>query len=198
MALSVEGKATPRLATVASELSSQWRSIPLRAKLSVPPRDLEKLPVEVRPAALKGVLSADLSYEGTFGAPTLELTAKVARFQQSDDKGAALDLSLAGGYKGTRGTLTGSARSVGRDVATVDIDFETAVNDWLNQVGEATPPPRRQCALGFRRLPDWTRTGRAHQASDWRIDRQGGAGAFRQGRDGRREPGRAIAQIGQQ
>ena len=153
VALSVEGKVTPRLATVASELSSHWRQIPLRAKLSLPPRDLEKLPVEVRPAALKGVASADLSYDGTLDAPTLELSGKVAHFRQSDDKGARLDLAFQGGYKGTRGTFTGSARSRGRDVASADIDFETAINDWLNRTAEHEPPLDANAHLAFEGFP---------------------------------------------
>jgi len=153
VALSIEGRATPRLATVVSELSSQWREIPLRAKLSVPPRDLQKLPVEVRPPSLKGVVSAALSYEGTFSAPTLEVTGKIARFQQSDEKGAKLDLALQGGYKGTRGTLTASARTGGRDVAKVDIDVETAINDWLNRTSEQTPPLDANAHLAFDGFP---------------------------------------------
>ncbi|MEI9948563.1 MAG: translocation/assembly module TamB domain-containing protein [Pseudomonadota bacterium] len=153
VALSVEGKATPRLATVVSELSSQWREIPLSAKLSLPPRDLQKLPVEVRPAALKGVASADLSYEGTFSAPTLEVKGKVTQFQQTDDKGAKLDLALQGAYKGTRGTLSASARSAGKDVAKIDLDFETVIHDWLNQVGEKTPPLDANAHLAFDGFP---------------------------------------------
>ena len=111
VAFTVEGKVTPRFASVVSELSSHWREIPLRAKLSLPPRDLQQLPVEVRPAALKGIASADLSYEGTFSAPTLELAGKIVQFQQTDDKGVKLDLAIQGRYEGTHGTLTGSARS---------------------------------------------------------------------------------------
>jgi translocation and assembly module TamB len=153
VALSIEGKVTPRLATVVSELSSQWREIPLRAKLSVPPRELQKLPVEVRPAALNGIVSGALSYEGTFSAPTLEVTGRVDRFQQSDEKGAKLDLTLQGGYKGNRGTLTASARTAGRDVAKADIDFETAINDWLNRTSEQTPSLDANAHLAFDGFP---------------------------------------------
>jgi translocation and assembly module TamB len=153
VALTVEANATPRLATVVSELGSRWREIPLRAKLSVPPRDLQKLPVEVRPAALKGIASADLSYEGTLSAPTVEVTGKVERFQQSDEKGAKLDLALQAGYKGNRGTLRASARTGGRDVAKADIDFETAVNDWLNRTSEQTPALDANAHLAFDAFP---------------------------------------------
>jgi len=153
VALSVEAKVTPRLATVVSELSTQWRELPLNVKLTVPPRDLETLPVEVRPAASSGIVSAQLSYEGTLSAPVVELSGKVDRFRQSDDKGTALDLAFEGGYKGTRGRLTGSARAAQRDVAKVDIDFETAINDWLNRVGEQTPKLDANAHLAFDAFP---------------------------------------------
>jgi len=153
VALSVEGNATPRLATVASELSSQWRELPLRAKLRVPPRDLQKLPVEIRPAALKGLLSAELSYEGTFSAPTLEVSGKIDHFQQTDGKGQRLDFALQGSYKGARGKLNASARAVGKDVVKADLDFETAVNDWLNRVGEKTPALDANAHVTFDAFP---------------------------------------------
>jgi len=153
VALSVEGKATPRLATVVSELSSQWREIPLRAKLSVPQRDLQKLPVDVRPAALKGLASAELSYEGTLNAPTLEISGKVVGFQQSDDKGQSLDVALRGSYKGTRGTLDANARAHGRDVVKADIDFETALDAWLNRVGAQTPALDANAHVAFDAFP---------------------------------------------
>jgi len=154
LALSVEGKATPRLATVVQELSAQWRQIPLRAKLSVPARDLQQLPVEVRPAALKGVASADFSYEGTFSAPKLELSGKVLQFQQTDEKGQKLDLALQGDYKGTRGTVSLSARAAdGRDVAKADVDFDAAINDWLNHVGGQAPALDANAHLTFDAFP---------------------------------------------
>ncbi|MEI9938932.1 MAG: translocation/assembly module TamB domain-containing protein [Pseudomonadota bacterium] len=153
LALSIEGKVTPRMTTVVSELSRQWREIPLRANLSLPPRDLQKLPVEVRPAALKGIATADLSYEGTLNAPKLALSGKVTNFQQTDDKGAKLDLAFQGGYEAARGKLTGSARAHGRDIATVDIDFQTAINDWLNRTSEQTPPLEANAHLAFDGFP---------------------------------------------
>ncbi|HKO49557.1 MAG TPA: translocation/assembly module TamB domain-containing protein [Polyangiaceae bacterium] len=153
VALSIEGKATPRLATVITELSNQWREIPLRARLSLPARDLQKLPPEVRPAALKGVASVDLSYEGTFSAPRLEIAGKLSQFQQTNDKGAKLDVELQGGYKGTRGTLSAKARSAGRDVAQADIDFQTAVREWLDRTSEQTPALDANAHLTFDGFP---------------------------------------------
>jgi translocation and assembly module TamB len=153
VALSVEGKATPHLATVASELQSQWQHIPVRAKLSMPPRELQKLPVEIRPAALGGTASADLSYEGTPSAPKLSVSGKVVRFQQIDEKGKKLDVSLEGAYQGTRGTLSARASASGSDVAKADIDFETAINDWLNRAGERTPSLDASAHLIFDGLP---------------------------------------------
>jgi len=153
VALSVEARVKPRLATVVSELSSQWMQTPLRVNLTVPPRDIQKLPVELRPAALSGVASAQLSYEGTLSAPVVAMSGKVERFRQSDDKGAALDLAFQAGYKGTRGTLTGSARAGSRDVAKVDVDFETAIDDWLNRVGDQAPKLDANARLAFDSFP---------------------------------------------
>lgn len=153
VALSVEGTATPRLATVVDELGSQWRQIPVRAKLSLPPRDLQDLPIDVRPAALKGIASAELSYEGTLAAPTIELSGKIIDFQQTDDARTKVDLTLQGGYKGTRGKLSAHMRRLGSDVAAADLDVETVVHDWLNRVGGQTPPLEANAHLSFEAFP---------------------------------------------
>ncbi|HEX3849737.1 MAG TPA: translocation/assembly module TamB domain-containing protein, partial [Polyangiaceae bacterium] len=152
-ALSVEGKATPHLATIASELSRQWREIPLKVQLTVPPRELQQLPVEVRPAALSGLWSSEFSYEGTLSAPRLKLSGKIDRFRQDETSKHGLDLTWDGGYDGLRGKLDGSARSSNRDVAKADIDFETAINAWLNQTGDATPPLDASAHLDFDTFP---------------------------------------------
>ena len=152
-ALSVEGKATPRMATIGSELSQQWREIPLKVKLTVPPRELQQLPVEVRPAALSGVASSELSYEGTLSAPKLKVTGRIDRFRQDETSKHGLDLSWDGGYDGLHGKFDGSARSGKRDVAKADIDFETAINAWLNQTGDATPPLDASAHLDFDAFP---------------------------------------------
>jgi len=83
----------------------------------------------------------------------LEVAGKVLQFQQSDDKGAKLDLTFQGRYDGKRGTLNGGARSTGRDFAKVELDFETAVNDWLNRVGDHTPPLDANANLAFDGFP---------------------------------------------
>lgn len=153
IALSVEGKAAPKMATVVDELRSRWRQIPLRAKLSVPPRDLQDLPVEVRPAALKGIASLELSYDGTLSAPTVDLSGQVRQFQQTDDARTTVDVTLKGGYQGNRGTVRANVRKAGGDVAQADLDFETVVNDWLNRVGERTPALEANAHLAFDAFP---------------------------------------------
>jgi translocation and assembly module TamB len=152
-ALSVEGKVTPHLATIASELGSQWKQIPLSVRLTVPPRDLQKLPVEVRPAALSGVASTQFSYDGTLSAPKLTLAGKIERFRKDETSKTGLDLSWQGGYDGMRGKFDGSARSGARDVAKADIDFETALNDWLNQQGAVTPALDASAHVDFDTFP---------------------------------------------
>lgn len=153
VALTVEGKATPRLATVVEELGSQWRQIPLRANLTVPPRDLQELPVEVRPPALKGIASAELSYEGTLTAPSVALSGRVLQFQQTDDARTQVDLTLQGGYKDNRGTLGAAMRRRGADVAKIDLEFETAVSEWLNRVDARTPRLEGNANLAFNAFP---------------------------------------------
>ena len=153
VAVSVEGKATPRLATAAAELAQEWRELPLDVKVSVPPRDLQKLPVELRPAGLSGILSADFSYQGTMNAPRLSLSGKVQHFRETDAKAAPLELQWQGEYDGNRGKVTGRARGGDRDVATADIDFETALNAWLNRVGGATPALDANAHLDFDAFP---------------------------------------------
>ncbi|MEO8905858.1 MAG: translocation/assembly module TamB domain-containing protein [Polyangiaceae bacterium] len=152
-ALSVEGKATPHLATIADELVAQWRQIPLNLKLTVPPRELQQLPVEIRPAALSGVISGEFSYEGTLSAPNLKLSGKVDRFRQDATKKDGLGLAWTGSYDGTRGKFDADARAGNKDVAKVDIDFHTAINAWLNQTGEASPALDASAHLDFDSFP---------------------------------------------
>jgi hypothetical protein len=152
-ALSGEGKATPHLKTIASELGRQWSQIPVKVLLTLPPRELQQLPIEVRPAALSGVLSSELSYEGTVSAPKLKMTGRVDRFRHDATSKRALDLTFAAGYDGLHGKLDGSARSGKRDIAKADIDFETAINAWLNQAGSATPPLDASAHLDFDTFP---------------------------------------------
>ena len=152
-ALSVAGRATPKLLTIASELSQQWREIPLKVELTVPPRELQQLPVEVRPAALSGLWSSEFSYEGTFSEPKLKISGRIGGFRQDETSKSGLDLSWDGGYDGLRGKFDGSARSGQRDVAKADIDFETAINAWLNQTGDATPPLDASAHVDFDAFP---------------------------------------------
>ena len=152
VALSVEGKATPRIATVVSELSSQWRQLPLSVKLSVPPRELEQLPVEVRPVGLSGLVSADFSYDGTLSAPDFKLSGKVEKFRQTEDSRGGIDLAWQGSYSQARGKFSALARAGTRDVAKAELDVATAFDAWLNQAS-GTPPLDANAHLNFDAFP---------------------------------------------
>ncbi|MEP7051565.1 MAG: translocation/assembly module TamB domain-containing protein [Pseudomonadota bacterium] len=152
-AVSVEAKATPRLASVVEELAARWRQIPLKVNVTVPPRELQQLPVEVRPAALSGVLSAALSFDGTVSAPKLKVSGTMSRFRQDTTKKDGLDLTWTGGYDGARGKLVGSARGRDKEVAKIDLDFETAIDAWLNRTGTAMPALDSSANLDFDGFP---------------------------------------------
>ncbi|MCY7299005.1 MAG: translocation/assembly module TamB domain-containing protein, partial [Ilumatobacteraceae bacterium] len=150
---SVEGKVTGPMATVVDDLTHHWRDMPLAVHVSVPERRLQQLPMEARPAGLNGLLTAELAYQGTLNAPDLKLSAKISKFRQVETKGKAVDVTLKAAYSGTRGKVTGSVKSRDHDVATADIDFETAVNEWLNQTGSTTPHFVASAHLGFDAFP---------------------------------------------
>ncbi len=152
-ALTVEGKATPHLATIASELGSQWQQLPLKLKLTVPPRELQQLPVEVRPTALSGVASAELDYEGSLSSPKLAFSGKVDRFRQDATGKKSLDLSWNASYDGLRAKLDGRARSGARDVAQADINVETGIGGWLNRAASGNPPLDANAHLAFDAFP---------------------------------------------
>ncbi|HEX7453979.1 MAG TPA: translocation/assembly module TamB domain-containing protein, partial [Polyangiaceae bacterium] len=105
------------------------------------------------PADLSGLWSSELSYEGTFSAPKLKMSGRIGRFRQDETSKSGLDLSWDGGYDGLRGKFDGSARSGNRDVAKADIDFETAINAWLNKPGDATPPLDASAHVDFDAFP---------------------------------------------
>jgi autotransporter translocation and assembly factor TamB len=137
--LSIDGKAAPPLASAATELARDWRKIPLSVRLVVPPRGLQKLPVEVRPAGLSGVVSGQFAYDGTIDAPQLKIAGKIDRFRQNGVHNRSVDLEWQGGYAGTHGTFDGTARMAQQQVGKADLDFDTAVTAWLNQNGGAPP-----------------------------------------------------------
>jgi len=137
--LSVAGNAAPRLASAAAELAKTWQQIPLHVRFTMPPRALEKLPVEVRPAGLNGLASGELGYDGTIRSPTLKLAGKIQNFRQSEQRKAGLDLEFQADYADARGNFKGSAHSGAQRVGTADIDFETALSDWLARNPGQTP-----------------------------------------------------------
>lgn len=154
VALSVSANARPKLATVTSELGDQWRQMPLSVRIAIPRRDLGKLPIEVRPAGLEGVLSAEFASDGSLSAPDLRLSGRVEKLRQVEGrKSQALDVAWQGGYAAGHGAFKAAARAGDRDVAHAQIDFETALNDWLNQAPGQTPPVRGNAQLDFAAFP---------------------------------------------
>jgi autotransporter translocation and assembly factor TamB len=153
VSVSVEGKSNAPMATVVSELSNHWRDIPLSVKLVVPERKLQQLPMEVRPAGLNGLLSAELGYDGTLDAPEVKLSGRILRFRQMDVKKQTVDLAFQANYAGSHGKVTGTVKSKDHDVATADIDFETAIRDWLNQTEGKTPHLAGSAHLAFDQFP---------------------------------------------
>ena len=153
VSLSVAGKSSPPLARVAEELSNHWREIPLSVKVTIPERKLQQLPVEVRPQALNGLLSAEFNYDGTLDNPNLKLAGRIKRFRQMGVKRQQADVELQANYAGARGKLTASVKSKDKDVATADVDFETAIKDWLNQSEGKTPHVAASAHLGFDEFP---------------------------------------------
>ncbi len=150
---SVKGKITAPMATVVDDLSKHWRDLPLSVNVSLPARRLQQLPMEVRPAGLDGLFTAELAYQGTLDAPDLKFSGKISKFRQVGTEGKAVDVALQALYSGTRGKVTGSMKSRDHDVATADIDFETALSEWLNQRGSMTPHVVASAHLGFDAFP---------------------------------------------
>jgi translocation and assembly module TamB len=153
VAVSVEGNATPRLATAVDELSKHWREMPLSVKVSIPERGLQQLPMELRPAGLAGRLAADFDYEGTLNAPDIKLNASITKFRQFGAKRNAVDLSMQAAYSNNHGKFTGGLRSRERAVATADVDFETAIREWLDHAAGTTPHLRASAHLAFDEFP---------------------------------------------
>ena len=151
--LSVEGKAAPPLASAATVLARDWRQIPVSVRLTVPPRALEKLPVDVRPAGLSGILSGELGYDGTLDAPTLKIAGKLDHFRQTDVRSKGLDLAFQASYAGNRGAFKGNARAEQREVGKADLDFETAISDWLNQRSGPLPVIAGNARVDFDEFP---------------------------------------------
>lgn len=153
VSLSVEGNSNPPLAAAADELANHWRDIPLSVKVVIPERKLQQLPVEVRPQGLNGLLSAEFGYDGTLDDPDVKLAGRIKRFRQMGNKRQEADLELNAGYKAARGKLTASVKAKDRDVATADVDFETALRDWLNQTEGKTPHVAASAHLAFDEFP---------------------------------------------
>jgi len=151
-ALSLAGNLRPRLDALAAELP-HLRDIPLTIHLTVPPRRLDRLPIEVRPAGLNGTLSAEVDYQGTINAPDLKLSGRVQQFRGSSKHGKPVDLTWQASYAGTHGKFSGDARNAQHQVGKADLDFETALSAWLDQHGDATPALDANAELDFDEFP---------------------------------------------
>lgn len=153
VSVSVEGRINAALTTVGAELAKRWREIPLDVKVTVPPRKLQQLPLELRPEGLNGLLSAEFGYRGTLDAPELKLSGRITRFRQMDLRKQTVDLEFQADYAAARGKVTASAKSSGHDVAQADIDFETAIRDWLEPAGGKTPRVAANAHFAFDQFP---------------------------------------------
>ncbi len=152
--VSVESKIDAPMATVADQLSNHWQTMPLKVNVSIPERGLQQLPMEARPAGLAGRLSAELAYQGTLDAPDLKITGRIGKFRQmGNGKKKAVDLAVQATYSNNHGKVTGNVKSHEQDVATADIDFETAISEWLNRSGGAIPHVAASAHLGFDEFP---------------------------------------------
>jgi autotransporter translocation and assembly factor TamB len=153
VSVSVEGKTNAPLATIGTELSNHWREIPLNVKATVPERKLQQLPMDLRPSGLNGMFSAEFSYNGTFDAPEVKLAGRITRFRQMDVKKQTVDLAFEADYAGAQGKVTGSVTSKGHDVARANVEFETAIRDWLNPTKGKTPQLTGSAHLTFDQFP---------------------------------------------
>jgi autotransporter translocation and assembly factor TamB len=153
VSFSVNGKSNATLSNVADQLGNHWREIPLSVKVVIPERKLQQLPLELRPSGLNGLLSAEFGYDGTLDAPQLKVSGRIARFRQMDVKKQTVDLVFQANYANSRGKVTGSVKSKEHDVATADIDFETAISDWLNKTEGKTPHVAASAHLAFDGFP---------------------------------------------
>jgi autotransporter translocation and assembly factor TamB len=151
--LSVEGRVAPPLASAVSEIARNWRQTPLSVRLTVPPRDIEQLPPEVRPAGLAGVVSCELAYDGTIDAAQLKIAGKIGHYHQSDVRASGVDLDFQADYAAAKGSFKGSAHSGQLEVGKADIDFETALTDWLNQGAGPTPRVGGSAQITFEGFP---------------------------------------------
>ncbi|MEO6601958.1 MAG: translocation/assembly module TamB domain-containing protein [Polyangiaceae bacterium] len=153
LSFSVEGKSNATISNVADQLSNHWRELPLSVRLTLPERKLQQLPMELRPSGLNGLLSAELAYNGTLDAPDLKMSGRIVRFRQMDVKNQTVDLAFQANYSNARGKATASVRSKEHEVATADVDFETAIPDWLNQIEGKTPHLAASAHLAFDEFP---------------------------------------------
>ncbi len=98
-------------------------------------------------------MSAEFGYDGTLDAPEVKLSARITRFRQMGVRGQAVDLALQSNYADAHGKLTASVKAKDRDLATADVDFETALNEWLNQTEGKTPHVAANAHLAFDEFP---------------------------------------------
>ena len=109
---------------------------PLRGRVSIPPRVLEKLPATIRPAEIQGTLALELEAEGTLADPRAHARARLDRFSPATERQRRryVDWNLEADYSGSGGRIqlnglreqrsvlalvsswTGDARGFGRGV----------------------------------------------------------------------------------
>jgi translocation and assembly module TamB len=99
-------------------LGNVWRALPIEAKLVVPRRPFEIFPEVVRPAATKGIASAEVLFKGSFEDPHLDVEAELDRLRaRVDDE--PLRVAAKAHYDRARGALTLAADTRERSVGTL-------------------------------------------------------------------------------
>lgn len=97
-------------AGVSSLVDRDWTQVPLDARLTVPSRDLQKLPEAVRVTSLRGIAQLEAVVEGTLRTPKLQATAsfsglRTLEMKQGVDLSLSANLQPPGGHVEARASL---------------------------------------------------------------------------------------------
>ncbi|HEY8947232.1 MAG TPA: translocation/assembly module TamB domain-containing protein, partial [Polyangiaceae bacterium] len=104
-------------------LDRDYTRVPLRVRLTMPPRALEKLPEIAQTQGLRGVASLDAALEGTLREPRLLADADVTCLATEEMK-QMVDLSLSAEYEPGRGRLALDAASEGSSIGELRAKWE--------------------------------------------------------------------------
>lgn len=152
--LTAQASAQPEPArSFSALLQRELLDVPIKVRVTTPPRTLEELPEFVRPASLRGIAAIDVELEGTLRDPRLRADASVSCLGTLDTKDL-VDLTLTAEYRKEQGRIAANATSEKRPIGELRARWDGDLRRLGDMPSLDQPSPvQGELALSVTRFP---------------------------------------------